>query len=61
MKARLLDPSFEYINAAQTNVQNTWRKFGWKPKHEMSGVRSLDRSEPNQNERQPRPKIARVR
>lgn len=27
----LMDPNFKYIPAAATNVQNTWRKFGWVP------------------------------
>jgi hypothetical protein len=22
---------FEYVNAAATNVEETWRKFGWVP------------------------------
>lgn len=31
LKAPLLDPTFKYINAAATDVQSTWRKFGWTP------------------------------
>lgn len=27
-------PDFEYRNAAQTDVTQTWRKFGWLPKAE---------------------------
>lgn len=31
VRPSLLDPSFKYTIAAQTDVQATWRKFGWKP------------------------------
>ena len=24
-------PEFVWVDAASTNVQNTWRKHGWKP------------------------------
>ena len=27
----ILDPNFKYIPSAQTDVQATWRKHGWKP------------------------------
>jgi hypothetical protein len=27
----LTDPRFEYRNAAATDVQTTWRRFGWQP------------------------------
>lgn len=27
----LTDPQFVYRNSAQTNVQDTWRRFGWVP------------------------------
>ena len=32
-KKTLLDGA-EYINAASTNVEQTWRKHGWLPKEE---------------------------
>lgn len=28
---KITDPAFNYRNAAQTDVRDTWRKFGWKP------------------------------
>jgi hypothetical protein len=30
------DPTFVYVPAAATDVQKTWRKFGWKPLAELS-------------------------
>ena len=27
----ILDPRFKYIPSAQTDVQRTWMKYGWKP------------------------------
>ena len=30
-RARILDPNFVYTPAASTDVQKTWRKFGWVP------------------------------
>lgn len=32
-RARLLDPDWVYVPAAETNVQKTWRKFGWTPRY----------------------------
>jgi hypothetical protein len=29
------DKSFVYSNSASTDVQKTWRKFGWKPLAEL--------------------------
>jgi hypothetical protein len=29
------DKSFVYTNSASTDVQKTWRKFGWKPLAEL--------------------------
>ena len=29
--ARLLDPRFNYIPAAETNIAATWRRFGFNP------------------------------
>lgn len=35
LKAPLLDPSFKYISSAATDVQATWRRFGWVPPSEI--------------------------
>lgn len=29
------DPRFQYIPAAATDVQRTWRRFGWIPQSEV--------------------------
>lgn len=61
MRPNILDPKFKYIPAASTSIQDTWRKHGWKPKNEVSGVRSVDPGEVNPPERRVRPQITRVR
>ncbi len=35
MRAPILDPKFKYTPAAATDIQETWRKFGWKPVKEQ--------------------------
>jgi len=30
----ILDPDFKYYPAAATDVQRTWRKYGWVPPNE---------------------------
>ena len=32
----ILNPKFVYVPAAQTDVQRTWRKFGWMPKTDLT-------------------------
>jgi len=34
----LMDPNFIYRNSSNTNVQDTWRKFGWTPKYEQNSA-----------------------
>ena len=31
----ILDKDFVYTNAAQTDITQVWRKYGWKPQHEV--------------------------
>jgi hypothetical protein len=33
----ILDRSFVYVPAAATSVDQTWRRYGWRPVHEEGG------------------------
>ena len=61
MKSRILDPKFKYVSAAETDIQATWRKFGWRPLNEMPDLRSLDRSKIDKEDGRLRSEIKDVR
>lgn len=31
----ITDADFEWTSPVHTDVQATWRRFGWRPKHEI--------------------------
>ena len=61
MKARILDPKFKYVSAAATDIQATWRKFGWRPTREVPDLRSVDDGKIDQTDGRVRPEIKDVR
>jgi len=56
-----MNSNFKYVPAAETNIQATWRKFGWRPLSEMPDMRSLDNGKIDQANGRPRPEIKDVR
>lgn len=44
----ILDRSFVYIPSSATSVDQTWRRFGWRPAAEEAG-RSDERREAREN------------
>lgn len=57
MQSRILDHRFKYVSAAATDIRDTWRKFGWRPKSEVPNMRSLDNSRTYQTEKRNSPQI----
>ncbi len=51
MQSRILDHRFKYVSAAATDIRETWRKFGWRPRSEMPNMRGLDNSGTYQTEK----------
>jgi hypothetical protein len=57
----LLDASFRYVPAAATDIQATWRKFGWKPTNELPNMRKVVNSESDKNNKRNNQTIQDVR
>ena len=54
----ITNPNFVYRSAAQTDVQKTWRRFGWQPKSlptldeiTKAALKILDQEIQNANQR----------
>jgi len=57
----LLNASFKYVPAAATDIQTTWRKFGWRPINELPYVRNVVNSKPNPPDGRVHPEIKDMR
>lgn len=47
--SRLLDPDFEYRNSAATRVDETWRRFGFRPTTEAERKARRQKPQPAGN------------
>jgi len=40
-KQGLMNPAFQYRSAANTNVSETWKRFGWVPPTEIKEQKNV--------------------
>jgi hypothetical protein len=40
VRPSLLNPSYKYVPANETNVMNTWKRFGYVPPSEVKNVQA---------------------
>lgn len=51
MQSRILDHKFKYVSAAATDIRETWRRFGWRPKSELPNMRDMDNSREHETQK----------
>ncbi len=51
MQSRILDHKFKYVSAAATDIRETWRRFGWRPKSEVPNMRDMDNSREHETQK----------